>query len=179
MRHHSAAYTGKKNGKTSREMEQGSFDTPTGWLTFLHRAYQLRLYRYELMLDDGSTGYLEREKKTTYFGAINDLRIYGDWTHPGVYERWKNGGSFDGPKPPSHRINGINLYDAETGELVDWKSDTQWVQWETAKANRKEVERRNDRKLYLLQAIFMAASAVFMWAVGMAFGSYAGTAAGL
>ena len=49
-------------------MEQGSFDTPTGWLTFLHRAYELRLYRYELMLDDRLNRLSsEPEKKTTCF----------------------------------------------------------------------------------------------------------------
>lgn len=154
-----------------------TFESATGWLTFLHRGYDLRLYRYELCLDDGNRAFTARENRTTYFGAITDRRILGQWDRnswlPSSERYEENSSALIGKN-----ITGVYLYDAETGELVDWYENGKWQQWEEAKANQKEVERRNNRKLRSYQFMFWFAAAVLVWAGEAVAGYHAGIAAG-
>ncbi len=152
-------------------------DTGTGWLTFLHRAHDLRLYRYELSLEDGNRAFAMRENRTTYFGAITDPRVFKLWDR----NDWLSSSECHTEGSPASgrkKITSVNLYDAETDELVDLYQNDKWQRWEAAKATRKEVERRNNWKLRGYLIAFWLAAAVFIWAVETVAGPYAGIAAG-
>ena len=155
-----------------------AFDTATGWLTFLHRAHDLRRYRYEMVLEDGQRAFATRENRTTYFGAIADRRIWGKWDrNDGLPLKERDPAKLTS-EPEPKQITAVFLYDADTDGLVDWYEDGKWQQWEDARASRKEVEQRNNWKMGAYQIGFWTAAGAFIWAANMTAGSYAGVAAG-